>query len=94
MKAKKLIPLLILLTGAALFIFSLTVRLFQYDWDPILRQRNDGGVFLLRVFYPILLLAFAAGYLMARANSKTWVNCGYIAVLVMVFYKVLEVYSV
>jgi hypothetical protein len=94
MKAKKTIPLLILITGAALFIFSLTVHLFLYNWDPILRQRNDDGVFLLRVFYPILLIVFAAGYLMARANSKAWVNCGYMAALVMVFYKVLEVYSV
>jgi hypothetical protein len=94
MKANKVIPILILTVGGIMLLWSLMVSPYKYEWEPILRQRDDDAIDVLRVFYPFLLIVFTGGFLMARLNSKTWVKCAYIAALVMVFYKLLEVFSV
>jgi hypothetical protein len=94
MKANKVIPILILISGGLLFLWSLMIPVDKYPWEPLLKQRNDLGISALRMVYSFLLVTFGGGYLLARMNSKAWVKCAYIAALIMVFYRLLEVFSI
>jgi hypothetical protein len=94
MKANKVIPIFILTICGLVLLWSLRISPFKFEWDPVLRERNDDGILVLRTLYCFLMVAFGAGLFVARVNSKGWVKCFYIGALVMVFFKILEVFSV
>jgi hypothetical protein len=93
MKANKVIPVFVLIVGSLVLLWSLMISPYKFEWEPLLKQRDDDAIDALRVFYPVLVIVFTAGYLIAKANSRAWVNCGYFTALVIVFYKTLEVFS-
>ncbi len=93
MKANKVIPIFILVTGGIVLLWSLMISPFKFEWDEVLQERNDNGIIILRTIYSFLIVAFAAGFWVERVSSGAWVKCVYIGALVIVFFKLLEVFS-
>lgn len=71
MKARKMI---LLLTGVLLFmliIASFLVSPYRYEYDVTLRQRDDDGVLVLKLFYFAIALFSVVGVSISfRLNKK------------------------
>jgi len=93
MKATKVMTVLILILGVSVLIWGLMISPYAFAWDPLLKQRNDEGIFIARVLFSCLLVWLGGGLFLARKGGGYWVKAVYIGALIVVVFKLLEMVS-